>query len=163
SIISQKQDEELIEINSKDLYDNEISPLILIYKNIDEIGILVDSEQKQKLFNKYTSLYESNLNVLRNLVGNPIFNPASSQQVGRFIYEDLKFPKRQKTLENGIKSYKTDKETLDDLLINHPEKNRLGELGTKILRRQIVCRKLLKVIEYITTPLHPGNYFKGSS
>ncbi len=163
SIIAEKQDEELIENNNQELYENEVAPSILIYKNIDITGILVDQQQKIKLLEKYTNLYNSNKNILRSLIGIEDFNPASPPQVGRFIYEDLKFPKRQKTLDNGVKSYKTDKETLDDLLINHAGHNRAGKVGDTILQRIIICRKLAKIIEYINTPLHPNGTFRGSS
>src|SRR6185436_16141590 len=114
-------------------------------------------------FNKYTGLYSSNLSILQNLVGNLSFNPRSPKQVGEFIYEDLKFPVRKKTLENGVQSYNTSKETLDDLLINHADKNRAGQIGVAILNRIIVCRKLSKILEYIDTSLHPDNTFRGSS
>jgi DNA polymerase I-like protein with 3'-5' exonuclease and polymerase domains len=163
SIISNKQDEELIENGCKSLYDNEVAPSILIYKNMDETGILVDAVQKKKLLDKYENLYNSNVSILRNLIGDPLFNPASPKQVGKIIYEELKFPVRYKTLENGVKSYKTDKETLDDLLINHADKNKAGFTGVKILERQIVCRKLTKALEYIETPLHFDSTFRGSS
>lgn len=162
-VISEKQDEELIETGMKKLYDDEISPLILVYKNIDTTGILVDQLAKGQLLLKYTSLYDSNLHVLRGLIGDDNFNPRSPQQVGRFIYEDLKFPVRKHTLDNGVSAYNTGKEVLDDLLINHAENNRAGRVGTAILNRIIVCRKLGKVLEYIDTPLHPDGTFRGSS
>lgn len=162
-IASLKEDEELIETNQKELYDKEIGPSIIIYKNMDETGILVDNEQKEKLLAKYTTLFNGNKNVLCNLVGDAGFNPASPLQVGKFIYEVIKFPVRQKTLETGIKAYKTDKETLDDLLINHADENKAGKIGAAILQRIIVCRKVAKIIEYIKTPLHLDNTFRGSS
>jgi DNA polymerase I-like protein with 3'-5' exonuclease and polymerase domains len=162
-IISIKQDEELIENNLDTLYETEVAPTILIYKNMDETGILVDQNQKTKLRNKYTNLYDSNLNTLRHLCGKPEFNAASPKQVGEFIYEELKFPVRKKTLENGVESYKTDKETLDELQINFGDQNKAGQIGLSILQRIIVCRKLAKVIEYIDTPLYPDSTFRGSS
>jgi len=162
-IISEKQDKELIENNLKELYDNEVSPSILIYKNIDETGILIDQGQKAKLWDKYTNFYESNLAILRNLVNLPDFNPRSAPQVGRYIYETLKFPVRKKTLDTGETNYNTGKEVLDDLLINHAENNIAKTLGVEILNRIILCRKLAKVLEYIETPLHPDSTFRGSS
>lgn len=162
-IINVEEDKELEENGQKNLYYNEIAPLLLIYKNIDETGISVDDEQKTRLLYKYTGMFERNRDILRGLVNNPDFNPNSPQQVGRLVYEELKFPKRTKTNEHGIKGYRTDKETLDDLLINYGEQNAQGFYGCNILRRQILCRKLAKVIETIKTPLYPDNTFRGSS
>lgn len=163
ALIATKQDEELEEAGCKELYDTDVGPSILIYKNIDETGILVDETKKQQLLDKYTHLYSSNLDILRGLIGRPEYNPNSPTQVGEVIYEDLKFPKREHTRDDGVKAYSTDKETLDDLLINHADKNRAGVIGVAILNRQIVARKLSKVLEYIKTPLHPDHTFRGSS
>lgn len=150
--------------NLKKLYHNEIVPLIPIYKRIDEIGIRVDNEQKEKLLLKYRELYRSNLETLQKLIGNEDFNPNSPQQVGVLLYEELKFPIRRKTdVETGRKSYRTDKETLDDLSIHHGLDNKLGHVGYRIIGRVVMCRKLKKVMEYISTPLHPDNRFRGSS
>jgi DNA polymerase I-like protein with 3'-5' exonuclease and polymerase domains/uracil-DNA glycosylase len=162
-IVNKKQEEELKENGQHELYHKEVAPLILIYKDIDEARILVDSEQRLRLLDSYTTKLNSNLEILRSLINNPVYNPASPKQAGKLIYEELKYPKRQKTNENGIKSWKTDKETLDDLLINHPEDNTMGKVGYMIVSRQIVCRKLAKVLEYINTPLHPDNSLGGSS
>lgn len=162
-IVNKKQDVELIETNQKDLYFKEVAPLILIYKDIDEGGIQTDEDVKDRLRAKYVQKLGSNMEILRSLVGNPSFNPASPKQVGRLLYDDLGFPKRTKTNEFGVKSYKTDKGTLDDLLINHPEDNRMGKVGYMIISRQIVCRKLVKVLEYLDTPLHPDGSLRGNS
>lgn len=162
-IAAEKMDEELIETGMKQLYDEDVAPSILIYKNIDETGILVDNTQQQKLLYKYKHLYESNLTILRGLAGDPNFNPNSPKQVGILIYETLGFPVRKHTLENGMQAYDTGKEVLDDLLINHADKNKAGKIGVVILNRQIICRKISKVLEYIQTPLHPDNTFRGSS
>src|SRR6266850_823002 len=159
-IISEKQDAEMIEAGVADLYNNEVAPSILIYKNLDITGIKIDNTQKLKLLEKYQSLYELNLDKLRILANNKRLNPRSPKQVGVLIYEELKFPVHYKTNEEGRKAYKTDKETLDDLFIHHSDK--VGPLGSALIARVIVCRKLAKVIEYITTPLHPDNRFRGS-
>lgn len=159
-IISEKQDKELEENGLLDLYNDEVAPSILIYKNIDESGIQIDQAQKTKLRTKYTQLYDANAITLRILVNNQGFNPKSPTQVGKLLYEELKFPARKKTTEEGKTSYKTDKETLDDLFIHHIEK--VGKVGAAIIARVIVCRKLAKVIEYIDTPLHPDGRFRGN-
>jgi len=163
SIISTEQDKELEENGLKELYEKEVAPSILIYKDIDCNGILVDQQQKEKLLDKYTNLYESNLVLLRTLCGNSEYNPNSTKQVGALIYEQLGFPVRKHTLDNGVEAYDTDKQTLDDLHINHPNDNYQGKVGVEILERQIISRKLAKGLEYINTPLHPDGTFRGSS
>jgi len=162
-IISNEMDKELEEEGLKDLYEDEVAPTILIYKDMDRVGLLVDQERKNKLLSKYAVLYESNVTTLRSIIGDEKYNPNSNPQVGKLIYEDLKFPIRVKTDEFGVSRYVCNKETLDDLIINHAEKNTAGKIGVEILNRQIVCRKIAKIIEYINTPLHPDGRFKGTS
>lgn len=162
-IISVEQDKLLEETpRLKELYDKEMAPSILIYKNMDLAGLRVDTSVKTKLLNKYNTLFDSNEWILKNMIGNNDFNARSWQQVGKLIYEDLKFPVRKKTNENGTVSYKTDKNTLDDLLIHHGKTTHSGEIGYNILSRVIMCRKLAKVIEYISTPLHADGTFRGT-
>ncbi len=148
----------------KALYEEEIVPLIIIYKNIDERGILVDQTRKAELLEKYETLYSNNQDILRTLVGDPTFNAKSWQQVGKLLYDELRFPRRIKTdPETGKITYRTDKETLDDLVINHALDNKQGQIGATIINRIVVLRKLAKIIEYINTPLHPDGRFHGTS
>jgi DNA polymerase I-like protein with 3'-5' exonuclease and polymerase domains len=162
-IVSVEEDKELEEDPyAKQLYNNEIAPSILIYKNLDNTGLLVDNEVKHKKLEKYHRLYDNNEFILRSLVGNKEFNARSPKQVGSLIYDQLGFPLRYKTNEFGVKSFKTDKDTLDDLLIHHGDDQKTGKIGYNILSRIIVCRKLAKVVEYLNTPLHPDNTFRGS-
>lgn len=131
---------------------------------MDRVGLLVDNQQKEKLLIKYSTLYNSSLGMLRKIVNNDTFNPRSNPQVGKLIYEDLKYPMRRKTdEETGRVTYQTDKDTLDDLTIHHAENNKVGKLGYEIISRIIVTRKLAKVLEYVDTPLHSDNRFKASS
>lgn len=163
-VVHTAQQTELSELpDVKNLYETEIVPLIHIYKTIDNNGILVDCERRQTLINKYEMLFDSNQTILRKLVGDDKFNARSPQQVGNLVYNILRYPKRTKTNEDGVQVYKTDKDTLDDLIINWAEANTQGKVGYSILSRIIMCRKLSKIIEYIKTPLFPGGYFKGTS
>jgi len=162
-LVNKRQDEELKENDQHDLYHKEIAPLILIYKNMDETGILVDEDRRDKLIFKYTGMYERELGILRSFIGDPVFNPRSSQQVGRLLYDDLRFPKRTKTNEKGEKVYKTDKDTLDDLLINHAEHNKKGQVGALIISKVVIIRKVAKVLELLDTPLYPDHTMRGSS
>lgn len=162
--IATEQDKELEESGMKDFYETEVAPSILIYKDMDRTGILVDQDQRQKLNEKYEILYQSNVSTLRTLINKPDFNPNSPTQVGDLLYTEMGFPFRRKTdPETGRVSWKTDKDTLDDLLIYHADSNKFGKVGAEVISRQIVCRKLSKVIEYINTPIHSDGRFKGSS
>lgn len=163
-VVYGEQLKEMKESGTDKFYHEELVPLIKIYKSMDQLGILIDNEQRKKLRTKYEYLYNSNLSTLRSLVGDDTFNPKSPKQVGELIYEKLKFPKRVKTdPETGDCSYRTDKPTLDDLIINYPLASKAGVLGKQILNRVILCRKLAKVIEYIDTPIHPDGCFRGTS
>lgn len=162
-LVNKRQETELIENGQQDLYHNEIAPLIHIYRNMDECGILIDQDQREKLRYKYQSRYDREVTLLRSLIGNPEFNVGSWQQVGNLLYEELRFPKRTKTNEKGEKVYKTDKDTLDDLLINHADNNRKGQVGTLCISKIIIIRKLAKVLEMIETPLYPDGTFRGTS
>lgn len=162
-VVNLKQETELIENDQHDLYHKEIAPLLIIYKNMDETGILVDTAQRDKLVAKYMARFERELSLLQSLTGNPDLNIRSWQQLGVLIYEDLRFPKRTKTNEKGEKVYKTDKDTLDDLIINHADNNRKGQVGTLILSKIILIRKIFKVLEMLDTPLYPDNTFRGVS
>jgi len=162
-LVHQKQLEELEEAGMTRLYKEEMVPLIKVYKNMDQNGVRVDASVKAKLNDKYAGLYEDNLRNLQRLLNNDKFNPRSPKQLGTLIYDELKFPKRVKTDEFGKKTYKTDKDTLDDLTINHALDNSMGVLGKSILQRIIVCRKIAKVIEYINTLLHPDGRLHASS
>lgn len=161
--VAQCQLEEIKEAGMEKLYNEEMVPLIKVYKTMDQNGIRVDGEVKKKLNEKYAGLYDDNLSNLQKLLGNTKFNPRSYTQLGDLIYEELKFPKRVKTDDFGKRVYKTDKDTLDDLIINHPLDNSMGVLGKSVLQRIIVCRKLGKVIEYINTLLHPDGRLHASS
>lgn len=141
-------------------YKNEIAPLIQIYKDIDRRGLLVDQEQRDRLISKYSMYYDSNLLILQRIVNNPKFNPRSPTQVGVLIYESMKYPKKSKVSDLGRRSYKTDKDTLDDLVINHTKENE--KVKKEILNRIITCKKLYKVLEYLRTPLHPDGRFRCS-
>ncbi|SRR6266705_2831504 len=154
-ISSIEMDKELEDSALAELYNKEINPLILIYKNIDETGIRIDDSVKHELNRKYSMLYNSNLLILRNLIANPHFNPKSNPQVGELIYNELKFPVRYKISEDGNRRFKCDKETLDDLLINFTT----DVVKSDIISRIILARKLAKVTEYINTPLRPDGRF----
>ena len=160
--VYQRQLEELSEDPLlENFYKKEMVPLLPIYKRMDETGIRIDDEQRTKLIHKYQALFESNLFTLREMAAAPKFLANSHLQVGRLLYEELGFPKRMKRTESGELNYKTDKGTLDDLLINHTAK--VGNFGKSIIARIIVTRKLAKVLEYLHTPISLDGRFRSTS
>jgi DNA polymerase-1 len=138
-------------------YDNRIMPLFHLYKRIENRGVRVDDSARRRLLGKYQTLVDVNQDELTDLAG-PI-NPRSPDQVGKLIYEDLKFPARVKTTE-GVKRYNTSRKILEELEIMHGDENRLGLRGREILARIILARRLAKVIEYIETPIHPDGRWR---
>jgi DNA polymerase I-like protein with 3'-5' exonuclease and polymerase domains len=95
------------------------------------------------------------------MINDDKFLANSNPRVGRLLYEDLKFPPRKKRTESGELNWRTDKGTLDDLLINHSDK--VGPFGKAVIARIIVTRKLAKVLEYLSTPLSLDGRFRSTS
>jgi DNA polymerase I-like protein with 3'-5' exonuclease and polymerase domains len=151
--IYDQQELELEEQGLQCLYKERIMPLFFIYKEMDGAGILVDDLARQKLRLKYEFLLNLNTNTLMKITERD-FNPRSPKQCGQLIYEELRYPARKKD-----DNYKTDEDTLEELLILADCK---FKEGPEILRLIIVCRKIAKLLEYINTPLHLDNRLRGS-
>lgn len=147
------QIEDMKETRSYHLMTTELVPTLNIYRRINQTGILVDDEVRKAKLEKYERLYETNLGTLETLCGDKI-NPMSTKQVGELVYEQLKFPKRQKRDEYGKATWKTDKDTLDDLAMKYGDSNKFGKVGRSIILRIIAARKLRGVQNYLNTPLH---------
>lgn len=169
--IYRKQLDEMEEARVDHVYHKEIVPLIKVYKNIDSRGLLVDQERRRELRAKYQSLRDITITQFMARIeplakfesleqAKKVLN--SPTQIGAVIYDVLKYPVRYKMTDGGKRTYKTDKDTLDDLMILHGDQNKLGHVGAKILRYIITVRKLTKVIEYIDTALHPDGTLKTS-
>ena len=151
--IYDQQELELEESGLQCLYKERIMPLFFIYKAMDSNGILVDDLARQKLRLKHEFLLNLNTNTLMKITERD-FNPRSPKQCGQLIYEELRYPARKKD-----DNYKTDEDTLEELLILAESK---FKEGPEILRLIIVCRKIAKLLEYINTPLHLDNRLRGS-
>lgn len=148
---------ELKEESLLSFYAERVMPLFHLYRKIESRGIRVDDSARRRLLGKYQTLIDVNSDELEQLVG-PI-NPRSGPQVGKLIYEDLKYPPRVKTTD-GVKRYNTSRKILEELEIMHGDDNRLGYKGREILARIILARRLAKVVEYIETPIHPDGRWR---
>ncbi len=149
--IYSQQEGELIEQGVRKVYDNLIT-ILPIYKEMEENGILVDDEERQRLLAKYISLYQIYVLKLKKLVGRPC-NPLSSIQMQTLIYDELKWE-----VVRGVKHSKksgkpsADEESLEILMWSSRCNS---NLGTAILRTVIDCRKFHKCIEFLSLPTYP--------
>lgn len=150
--------EELGELEERNLLPiyNEVAPLILIYKSMQDRGLLRDESKRLFLLEKYERNYENLLAATRSLINDDEWNPNSPDQVGNLIYVQLGFKKRLKKSASGKSSFKTDKNTLDDILISGAG----TPLGRNILKRIIILRKLVKVLQYLVTPTMHDNIYR---
>lgn len=166
--IHDKQEEELAEVGLDKLYKERIMPLFFIYKEIDSLGVRIDTKRKDQLNVKYTAMYELTVDNFRSkferdqLEALGLYNDPENKykKQGKLIYEVLKFPLRYKTTPAGIKAYRVDKDTLDELLLMEETSNRYRAEGREIISLLIAMRKIQNVLKYINTPLHPGDIWK---
>jgi DNA polymerase I-like protein with 3'-5' exonuclease and polymerase domains len=147
-----QQLEELKETGTIGVYSKLIE-ILPLYKRMEERGILIDCEQRTRLTAKYETLFDIQLYKLRNLVCRDTFNPLSSVQCQKLVYDELEY-----VYVSGVKRTKAgnlaaDEESLE-LLIWLGDKS---EISNEILRTIINCRKLHKVLEYLYTTLHLDN------
>jgi len=168
--IDEAQQEELKESGLHGLYHQKLMPLLNLYYEISNTGLRVDLEKRRALKNKYTALADINAFRFHKLVESVIqFDTLSDvhaflrspTKIGDLLYNRLKFPPRYQTTDGGKQSFKTDKDTLDELYILFGLENKLGLEGKKAIRCIISARKLHKIREYIATPLYPDNTFRG--
>lgn len=128
-----------------------------IYIKMEKLGIRVDEAKRQQLLNKYKQLEQLHQNNLNKVLGKEL-NINSPKQVGQFIYEVLKVPLRKHVTESGESVYSTDKETLEDLYINH-----ISDPNIKTyLREIIILRKVKKILEFLNIEIHPDGRLRTS-
>ena len=127
-----------------------------VYKRLENRGICIDDEVRKGLIDKYDQLIAINEATLNAIAGYKL-NINSPVQVGQFVYEELKCPKRLKhTLEKT--SYKTGKVDLEELYINVIDDSSVAEALKKIL----IIRKLYKVRQFLDAIVHPDGKMRTS-
>lgn len=99
---------------SKLFYEVE-QPLVVVLKKMEERGFAVDSDELQKLNEKYTNLVDDLVKKIHEAVGFE-FNVASPKQLGEVLFErlGLKHGKKTKT------GYSVGEEVLSGLRKDHP-------------------------------------------
>lgn len=149
--IRDQQVKEINELGCREVYDNLIK-LIPIYKQMEDNGLRIDDTQRLKLLAKYETLYNVEvikINKLLNLVN---FNPASTQQCKKIVYEELAYPTSKEANATG----EDELEWL--ILFSQPKRSPI--YGPIILQSIINCRKLHKVIEYLSTISYPDGKWR---
>jgi len=99
--IDLKLDVELDEIEGRPYYENFILPLHQFYLDIDNEGMNVDADARDRLIRKYISWSERLSYELFAIVGEPI-NVNSHKQVSILLYENFGIPRRSGANEEVI-------------------------------------------------------------
>lgn len=159
--IHKAQKAELEESNLTYFYENRTIPLMKLYKKIDDHGILVDVDKRAEIIAKYEAFANIKHKTVEIMCGHEI-NLASPAQVQKLIYDELKFPRRTKQTETGVLKLTTDEDSLTDILLFHRNENVLGAMGGTILEIIIDWRKIKKIVQYASIPIHPDNRLRTS-
>jgi DNA polymerase-1 len=159
--IHKAQQNELKEEELDEFYALRTIPLMKLYKKINGKGILVDLKKREETIAKYTTFADIKRKTLEIIIGHTI-NLASPQQVQALLYEELKFPPKHKQDANGNMRLTTEEDALTDLLLFHAEDNVKRVLGKTILELIIDWRRVTKLIQYASIPIHPDNRLRTS-
>jgi uracil-DNA glycosylase len=150
--IDEKQQVEVDEIGSRYVYDSSVK-LIPIYKKMEDRGLRVDDERRQVLLAKYNTRFDIEVLKFRRLT-DPGWNPMSSVQMNKFVFDELGFKKDRFVKDTG-------EESLEYLMMNQ-EAKRSPILGKQTLQIIINCRKLHKVIEHLNVIPYPDGRWRAT-
>ena len=89
------------EIGLEDFFFNFMMPLHPIYKEMEELGMEIDFEVRDKLFAKYTEKQLELEDELFALIGFPV-NVNSPKQMQFLLYDTLKLPRRKDASEDTL-------------------------------------------------------------
>ena len=159
--IHKAQQTELEEANLTPFYNNYTIPLMKLYKKIDDHGMLVDVEKREFIIAKYLAFADLKQRTIEIMCGHPV-NLNSPAQVQKLIFEELKFPKRHKQSAEGELRLTTDEDSLVDLILFYPLDNIMKEQGAEILQMIVDWRKIMKIVQYSSIPIHPDNRLRTS-
>lgn len=151
--IHEKQQAEVDELGVRFVHDNMLR-LLPIYRIMEDNGIRIDMEKRERLLEKYESLYRIQILKLKRLTGKDI-NPQSPKVCADLIFNELGFKKTRE-----IKG--TDEESLEHLIMwGRAEHSPI--VGKDILSTILAARKIHKVIEILELDIHPDSRFRGSA
>lgn len=148
--IHDRQLDELAEIGSMEVYQNLIKCLPL-YKRMENRGLRISRERVAKLLAKYESLYNIQLLKLHKL-SNRALNPQSPKQVNTVVYDECGYVKGRYAKDTGEESL--------EHLIAFQEPKHAPITGPQILQSIMNCRRIHKVIEYLSTTLYPDERWR---
>lgn len=124
-----------------------------VYMKMENRGIRIDEQQRQKLIDKYEVLFHLEVVRTRSLARSPQLNPLSSSQCDLLIFDHLGFTKVR-----GVKG--TDEESLLLLLAHANEAKHDPATGKDIIRHILNCRKIHKVLEILQLAQYPDSRFR---
>lgn len=150
-IIHRQQVEECNILGCREVYDSLVK-LIPIYKKMENNGLLIDQEQHNKLYSKYTTLFNIQILKLHRLTGIYNLNPLSPKQVDKLLFNDLGFKKGRYVKDTGEESL--------DWLVAFGEASKSPIYGKQIIQAIQNARKIHKVIEYLETISYPDNRWR---
>lgn len=106
--VNTAMDSDIDELGLRDFYETRMLPMHQLYYDIEQRGIPIDSDVRDKLWIDYSRLQGELEAELQQLAGFDI-NINSPKQVAIYLFEELKLPWRDST----------DEDTLCGLLANH--------------------------------------------
>lgn len=121
------------------LYSEIELPLTKVLADMEEIGVMVDTEALAKLSNDLETKIATLTSDIFDMAGEK-FNINSTRQLGVILFEKLKLPVRRKT-KTG---YSTDAEVLESLVSKHP-----------IIDKLLEYRQMVKLKSTYTDGLRP--------
>ncbi len=133
-----------------DFYRYHIHPLAFNLVTLEQTGVLLDEEARERHRVEETERAEKALRELEKLAGRPV-NPNSSKQVQELLYDQLKLP----TVRSKDHKITTDEEALRKLKRTFPDE--------QVIQLIITYRKATKIIStYLDVKTGPDNRMHSS-
>lgn len=126
-------------------------PLSYVLYLMERHGILIDLDYVKELNQSFLKRIKDLEGKLFELAQEP-FNPRSSQEVGRILFEKLKLPRLKKTPKSDLPS--TDAEVLEELSDYHPIVPLLLQYRTLYKLKSTYLEVFLKEVSPLTHRLH---------
>ena len=126
-------------------YKDFVMPLFHVYRKIDNRGLYVDDELRNKLIRKYKFIRIKHKHFIDTLAGRNI-NFGSFHQVGNFIYGDLGIPAHTKMTPSGKINFIINATLIEDIYVQQLSKD---SKRAKILKTVLGIRKLDTALQFL--------------
>jgi len=130
--VFEEQDKELVEMGLYDFYYNYVNRLHNAYRDLEQVGLLLDVGRNKELKKKYRAELKETQERLNEAVGRSV-NVASPKQMHQLLYRDMDLPLRKDTsedtivaLQNNICKDEAQKCILSDILVIRRIRKTLG-------------------------------------